>query len=111
MSTPELKLENCWSFRTIQEWKKAAREAGKELDPEDYPNDAAAQRQRLQDLQAMAATEKDKQIVITSMSRQNVRTVDKDGKPTVKEYLAVRGEFQITTDRGTIWMRGRIWKI
>lgn len=105
--TPELKLENCWAFKTISEWKKAAREAGlvlrapdSDTDSGDFPDDAMGQKQRLDKLSAMVATDKDKQIVITSMSRQNVRTVDDKGKVVVKEYLTVRAEYRITTDRG-----------
>ena len=99
------KLETTWASKTIQAYKDAAREAGLVLvyDPKssstDFPNHAVGQLERLKKVFAMAKNGK-VETVITSMTRQNVGTVDKNGKRITKEYLTYSGEFRIVNHRG-----------
>lgn len=98
-----LGIEDTWATKTIEAYKDAAREAGQVLlyskDSEDFPNDAVGQYEHLKRLQSLAATGKI-DTVVTSMSRQLVRTKDKNNKVVTKEYLTIRGEFQATNYRG-----------
>lgn len=103
--TSELKVwnnvdyTNTNAYKTIQEWKKAAAEAGLVLDfPKDFPNSAAGQLQRLRRLDGIAKGEVKK--VIISMHRQKVHSKDNNGVPTTSEYLTINGQFLTKDFRG-----------
>ena len=77
-------IEKTRAYKTNQARKEAAAEAGIVLnyskDSEDFPNTEINQLERLKELSAKGNGKMD--IVVTRISRQNVRTVDDKGKPT-----------------------------
>ena len=102
-----LGIEDTWAAKSIEAYKDAAIEAGQVLvygkESEDFPSDVLGQYELLKRLQSIT---NDIQTVVTSMSRQLVRTKDKNNKLVAKEYLTIGGEFQATNYRGgAIWSR------
>lgn len=97
-------LKDTWAFKTIQSYKDAATEAGLVLDYDpqcqsnDFPSDAVGQ---LENLKRLFVIGKDKHhTTVKNISRQNVHSVDKNGKQIVTEYITYGGEFRVTNHRG-----------
>jgi hypothetical protein len=96
--TEENFINTTWAAKTIQGWKDGATKAQMALYyPDDFPNDAAGQWDRLRKVSAMSG---EQNIVVKSMFRQSMPTVDKKGKPTRKEFLTWSGELQVTNSYG-----------
>jgi hypothetical protein len=80
---------NTAAYKTI----KALNKEGV-FDEQKLPNAEYGQLQRLKNVDSKIKPEKGIKKIIRTMTRQVVKSFDKDGRPISKEYLTIQGEFK-----------------